>query len=83
MAEWDFDMLDSEFESGDSIGWNLSPGEWGMMGDEKIKEEVEQIRYRKMSHVLISIPVELGGRLKEAVEKIEKIPGVEVVYGAN
>ena len=57
------------------------------IGKEELSEKSEEIRPRKMLHILIS--VDLEGSVKQVLEvrekvgEIEKLSGVEVLYGAN
>jgi len=82
-GEWDFDTLANEFELTDLLNWGFEPGEFGILGDEKIEEKAETIRPREMFHVLISVPVDLAANIKGEIRLLEKKPGVQVEYGAN
>ena len=82
-GEFDFDVLANEFEVEDLLDWGFTESELGLLGEEKLSEKTEAVRAKDMFHVLISVHVDFAGDLKEAIEGIAKMPGVEIVYGAN
>jgi hypothetical protein len=86
-GDFDFDVLANEFEFEKLIDYGFE--EWelvdptGFSGKEELDESAEAIKYKKMLHVLVSIPVDLALDAKEIIEQLEQIDGIEVVYGAN
>jgi hypothetical protein len=54
---------------------------------EKLDEISQEIRPRKLLHILISVDLENSVEsvldVREQITEIEKMPGIEVVYGAN
>jgi hypothetical protein len=82
-GEFDFDLLANNFDVPDLVDWGFELGDLGIIGEEKLKEKVEVVRFRPMFHVLISVPVDFAIDVKDAVKNIENVPGVEIEYGAN
>lgn len=54
-----------------------------MKSAEMLTEETEEIKTLNYWHVLISVPIDLAMDVKEKIEKLSKIAGVEIEYGAN
>lgn len=48
-----------------------------------IKEQVEEVRYFKQAHVLISFPPEVMAKIAPHLREIQKVTGVEVESSAN
>jgi hypothetical protein len=48
-----------------------------------LAEQTETIRPKQYLRILVSVPVSSAGKAKKFVEPLEKIEGVEVIYGAN
>ena len=84
-GEWDFDTLANEFELDELLGWGF--GEDELLGidwqNEKLKEERQSIRQREMLRVLISVPVDNALDVREAIDGLTSVEGIEIDYGAN
>lgn len=78
VGEWDFDRLD-DFKWDELSAWGFDVE----LGDERLAEVREEIRPRTMFHCLISVPVDEAPAIRDAVEQIARLPGVEVSYGTN
>ena len=56
----------------------------GISVDEKeIKEITEFIKPKKMARVLISIPIDCASDVKEILDSLLDIDGIELIYGTN
>lgn len=51
--------------------------------DQKPKKISKDLIPYEMSHMLISFPPELYGRIKDAIESIIDIPGLEIEQSSN
>lgn len=90
-GEFDFDKLANFIETEDLLDWGFNEDELvqavGFFGDEKIPEKTEKIKPRERLHILITIDLaedlESVMDIRERIGEIEKLSGVEVVYGSN
>jgi len=85
VAGWDFDTLANNFDIEDLIEWGFEQDE--LVGidyqNPKLDESDEIIRQKEMFRVLISVPVDYAIEIKETLEALSDIPGIEIDYGAN
>jgi hypothetical protein len=82
LAEWGAEDPDIKaLFTADEWGEIMNPDEFD--GKEQLEESEETIRYKNMLHVLISVPVNVAIDVKEIIETISEINGVEISYGAN
>jgi hypothetical protein len=49
----------------------------------KLEEKEEEVRARPMLRALISVPIDLALDAKKIIDQLEKIKGIEILYGAN
>ena len=101
-GDWDWDILAekwgdiSEFGFTENLfeSWERDFRKLGefleskpFTGEEKLNEVDEEIRPRKLLHILISVDLENSVEtvldIREQITGIETMPGVEIVYGAN
>jgi len=77
-GEWDFDLLENEFNI-------QSLNEWGIdlqIQDSVPKEEIEIKAYKKI-HILISIPIEKIEKFNDIMDKIKTMDGIEYEQSQN
>ncbi len=89
-GEWDFEMLATEFSAPDLVAWGFEPGEVDLdsfLENEKKEDDIPEqsvsIRPRKMLHILVSVPVDEAPDVREAINALGDVPGIEILYGAN
>lgn len=79
-GEWDFDILANWDEDLlKDVGFEDLPG----LGKESLSQKIENLRPYNKAHVLISFDPEHFSAIKEAIDKIKKIPGIEIENGSN
>ena len=83
-GEWDFDLLANNFEVDDLMDWGFEDYELGFdYKNPTLKERVEEIKQKEMFRVLISVPVDSALDIREAIETLAEVDGIEIDYGAN
>jgi ParB-like chromosome segregation protein Spo0J len=80
---WDFDLLANNFELDELIDFGFEEEELTGSKDEKLKEQSEKLKFYKMVHVLVSFPPDKYLEVKELIESIKQIDGVEIEQSAN
>jgi len=84
-GDWDFDMLANSFDMDTLEEWGFEEDE--LLGvdisKEHLAEERAEIRPREMFRVLISVPLDSAIDIREAIEAMREIDGIEILYGAN
>jgi hypothetical protein len=90
-GEWDIDLLDSQLEDlsiemqdFEDLKLNeLSGSEFGKTLIEEIPEKEEEIKAYKKTHILLSFSPEKFSEIKNYIEKIIKIEGIEYEQSSN
>lgn len=84
-GETDMMKLLANFDMDDliSVGFTESELKAVDFRHPELAEREQNIRPRKFLRILISVPVSMAGRVKERVQPLEEVDGVEVLYGAN
>jgi ParB-like chromosome segregation protein Spo0J len=84
-GSWDFDTLASEFELDDLLDWGFTEMDLGIYpeDEEEGAEEEEVLRPKNFMRILISVPVNSAIEVKDTIESLSDIPGIEIDYGAN
>lgn len=82
-GEFDFDMLANNFEIDDLLNWGFDSKELGI-DDSPIPElETIELKAYKKIHILLSFPPAKFDTIKELLEEIKKLEGVEYEQSAN
>jgi len=84
-GDWDFDTLANNFEVGDLMDWGFTEMDLGIYpeDEEEGAEEEEVLRPKNFMRILISVPVNSAIEVKDTIESLSDIPGIEIDYGAN
>ena len=77
-GEWDWEILESDYEQEDLEEWGLDPFE-----EKEQKEQTINIQPYEKAHILISYDIDLHDSILEIIERISKINGVEIEKSAN
>jgi hypothetical protein len=80
---WDFDLLVNNFELNELIDFGFEEEELTGSKEEKLKEQSENLKFYKMVHVLVSFHPDKYLEMKELIESIKLIEGVEIEQSAN
>ena len=84
-AGWDFDMLANEWDISDLVQWGFDEEE--LLGvdyeNPRLRETTESNRARTMFRVLVSVPVDYALDIRETLDSLTDIDGIEIDYGAN
>ena len=65
------------------IGFDESELDENDYKNDRLREKDEEVRARPMLRVLISIPINQALDARKILSKLDKIHGIEVLYGAN
>jgi hypothetical protein len=90
-GEWDWSILQETLSKEDLLSYGFTQKELSEEGlisidDTKITERKKEIIPKKYLHVLVSVDIknqESIFEVKDAILRIDKIPGIEVLYGGN
>lgn len=84
-AGWDFDMLANEWDGDKLVDWGFDEDE--LLGvdysNPRLKETTESAHARKMFRVLVSVPVDYAIDIRETLDSLADVEGIEIDYGAN
>jgi hypothetical protein len=84
-AGWDFDMLANEWDADKLLEWGFSEDDLLGLDYEhtRLKETTESVKARSMFRVLISVPVDYAIDIRETLDALADVEGIEIDYGAN
>jgi ParB-like chromosome segregation protein Spo0J len=82
-GEWNFDLLANEFNFEDLLDWGFEEEELIGSKEEKLKEESETLKFYKQVHVLLSFHPDKFIEIKDLIEQIKNIGGIEIEQSAN
>ena len=84
-GETDVRKLVQNFEFNDLLNFGFTESELSGVDfrNPHLNEQAETIRPKKFLRILVSVPIAVAGKTKAKIEALEKIEGVEIIYGAN
>jgi ParB-like chromosome segregation protein Spo0J len=82
-GEFDYDILANEFELPDLLDWGFDYQELIGSDTEKLKEQSQELKPYNKVHILISLHPDKFLEIKNYLNEIKKIDGIEIEQSAN
>jgi hypothetical protein len=84
-GDTDMRKLVTNFQFNDLLSFGFNEAELSAVDFRSpvLKEQEETIRPKEYLRILVSVPIRQAGKAKKYVEPLEKIDGIEIIYGAN
>lgn len=84
-GSFDFEILANNYEPADLIEWGFDDKSLfgGFDEPEETQEQAEDLKPKSFMRVLISVSIDEAIEVKDALDALALIPGIEIDYGAN